>query len=115
MRMKQVIVLRKDLNMRKGKMVAQGCHACLGAASNASPDAVFAWRNGYNGVKICVGVDSAEELFKVHEEAKKLGLPTYLVLDMGLTEFKEPTYTAVGIGPATVEAVDSITGKLKLL
>lgn len=28
---KQVIVLRKDLNMRKGKMVAQGAHASLKA------------------------------------------------------------------------------------
>jgi peptidyl-tRNA hydrolase len=26
---KQVIVLRKDLGMRKGKMVAQGAHASL--------------------------------------------------------------------------------------
>ena len=24
---KQVIVMRKDLNMRKGKMIAQGAHA----------------------------------------------------------------------------------------
>ena len=28
---KQVIVLRKDLNMRKGKMVAQGAHASMAA------------------------------------------------------------------------------------
>lgn len=26
---KQVIVMRKDLNMRKGKMIAQGAHASL--------------------------------------------------------------------------------------
>ena len=25
--MKQVIVMRTDLNMRKGKMIVQGCHA----------------------------------------------------------------------------------------
>ena len=29
MNVKQVIVLRKDLNMRKGKMVAQGAHASM--------------------------------------------------------------------------------------
>ena len=28
---KQVVVMRRDLNMRKGKMVAQGAHASLGA------------------------------------------------------------------------------------
>ncbi len=34
---KQVIVLRKDLNMRKGKMVAQGAHASMRAVSVACP------------------------------------------------------------------------------
>ena len=29
MPIKQVIVIRKDLNMRKGKMVAQGAHAAM--------------------------------------------------------------------------------------
>ena len=28
-RAKQVIVMRKDLNMRKGKMIAQGAHASM--------------------------------------------------------------------------------------
>ena len=31
---KQVIVIRKDLNMRKGKMVAQGAHASMAAILN---------------------------------------------------------------------------------
>ena len=30
--MKQVIVLRADLNMSPGKAIAQGCHASTGAA-----------------------------------------------------------------------------------
>jgi len=29
MEVKQVIVLRKDLQMRKGKMIAQGAHASM--------------------------------------------------------------------------------------
>jgi hypothetical protein len=33
---KQVIVLRKDLNMRKGKMVAQGAHASMRAILNGA-------------------------------------------------------------------------------
>jgi PTH2 family peptidyl-tRNA hydrolase len=28
---KQVIIIRKDLNMRKGKMIAQGAHASMKA------------------------------------------------------------------------------------
>jgi peptidyl-tRNA hydrolase len=32
---KQVIVVRKDLGMRKGKMIAQGAHAAIGALQAA--------------------------------------------------------------------------------
>ena len=32
---KQVIVMRRDLNMRKGKMVAQGAHASMAVLLNA--------------------------------------------------------------------------------
>jgi PTH2 family peptidyl-tRNA hydrolase len=31
---KQVIIIRKDLNMRKGKMIAQGNHASMGVIFN---------------------------------------------------------------------------------
>lgn len=112
--MKQVIVLRKDLNMRKGKMVAQGSHASLGAF-RATPDFVTeAWF--YTGqTKICVSVDSEEELLKIYQQAKDAKLPVSLVRDAGHTELEPGTLTAVGIGPAENDAVDQITGKLKLL
>lgn len=112
--MKQVIVLRKDLNMRKGKMVAQGSHACLYAYLKTPKEVRDAWFN-QRQTKICVSVDSEEELFAIHKAAEAAGLPSVLILDAGLTEFKEPTYTAVGIGPAEDDAVNQITGKLKLL
>lgn len=115
MKLKQVIVIRKDLNMRKGKMVSQGAHAAIGAVTAAEAAVVEAWKAGYNGVKICVGVDSEQELMDVYHFAKMQGLPAYLVLDMAYTEFEVPTYTAVAIGPAEAELVDPITGKLKLL
>lgn len=117
--MKQVIVLRKDLNMRKGKMVAQGCHASLcslmfPAGHKASQDTTKDWfKNGQK--KICVGVESEEELKEVFDQAFAAKLPCYHVLDSGITEFGEPTYTAVGIGPADEKLIDKITGGLKLL
>ncbi len=118
--MKQVIVLRKDLNMRKGKMVAQGSHASLAAIltekgtvkKNAD---VKEWLDG-RFTKICVGVDSEEELLEIYNKAKSLKLVCSLIRDAGLTEFKgEPTLTAVGVGPGKPEVVDKVTGNLKLL
>jgi len=116
---KQVIVLRKDLNMRKGKMVAQGAHASLGAILHNGQlkrnDDVDAWLEG-RFTKVCVSVDSEEELLDIYNKAKAQKLNCSLIRDAGLTEFDGvPTLTAVGVGPAKPEIVDKITGQLKLL
>lgn len=116
---KQVIVLRKDLNMRKGKMCAMAAHASLDAIlrdgklkKNADIDA---WLEG-RFTKICVSVDSEEELLEIYMKAKAQKLNCSLITDAGLTEFHGiPTKTAVAVGPGKPEAIDKITGNLKLL
>lgn len=127
---KQIIAVRKDLNMRKGKMIAQGAHASMKFLldlSAVSEDGDFRTTLLPNGedflewvesgtAKIAVGVTSEEELLDLYKQAKDANLPAYLVRDAGRTEFHgEPTYTAVAIGPAKAEALDPITGNLKLL
>jgi peptidyl-tRNA hydrolase, PTH2 family len=65
--------------------------------------------------KICLQVQSEEELLSLYQAALKAGLEAYLVKDAGRTEFKGvETYTAVAIGPNQSEAIDKITGHLKL-
>lgn len=100
--------------MRKGKMVAQGSHACLYSYLKTPPEILEAWKSERQR-KICVGVDSEEELLRIYKQAEDAGLPCALILDAGLTEFEGPTNTAVGIGPAPDEEIDKITGNLKLL
>jgi PTH2 family peptidyl-tRNA hydrolase len=123
---KQVIVIRKDLNMRKGKMVAQGAHASMAAILELARregnnlviplDArIEPWLTG-RFTKICVSVNSEAELLAIHEKAAAKGLVTSLILDAGLTEFGGvPTHTAVAVGPDVAATVDLITGALPLL
>jgi len=128
---KQVIVLRNDLNMRKGKMVAQGSHASewsfLQHAEFSLNDkgetvmslildaAMMAWLNAGHK-KICLYVKSEDELKRIYEEAKSAGLLCSLVRDSGLTEFNGvPTLTACAIGPAEADQIDIITSKLPIL
>ena len=123
---KQVIVIRKDLNMRKGKMVAQGAHASMAAILNLARregndliiplDArIEPWLTG-RFTKVCVSVNSEGELLALHEKASASGLVTSLILDAGLTEFGGvPTHTAVAVGPDAAANVDLITGSLPLL
>lgn len=122
---KQVLVLRKDLNMRKGKMVAQGAHAsqlAIMAAQNGSELGHPEWVNWYNlwmrgsFTKICLGIIGEDALRMVANSAKDRNLPHSLVIDNGATEFHGiPTPTAVGIGPAPSSFIDGITGVLQLL
>lgn len=123
---KQVIVMRKDLGMRKGKMIAQGAHASLGVLVDAGkPDGetfaialtepMTAWLTG-RFTKICVGVDSEAALDAVVAAARAANVPCALIVDAGVTEFHGvPTKTCCAVGPAWVEDVDAITGELGLL
>jgi PTH2 family peptidyl-tRNA hydrolase len=121
---KQVIVMRTDTDppMRKGKMVSQGCHSSIAflvrniTQSNKLNLSKVEMDWVANGMtKICVRVDSEEDLHKVHAAAKAAGLESNLIKDHGKTEFKEPTYTCLAIGPDYSSKIDQITGQLKLL
>jgi PTH2 family peptidyl-tRNA hydrolase len=71
------------------------------------------WMNGHF-TKICVYVNSEQELLDIHQKAVDAGLPASLIKDAGFTEFKEPTFTSVAIGPDDPEKIDLITGQLPL-
>jgi PTH2 family peptidyl-tRNA hydrolase len=122
---KQVIVMRKDLNMRKGKLVAQGAHASMGAILSLCKrdgntlvlemdERVEPWLTG-RFKKICVYVNTEQELLDIHQQAKEAGLVTSLIVDSGLTEFNGvPTKTAVAVGPDREDRIDAICKHLPL-
>lgn len=115
-KMKQILVMRKDLNMRKGKLIAQGAHASLKATlENLEHANIKTWLEG-SFTKIAVGVDSEEELLSVLEKSKSHNLITALIVDSGRTEFNGvPTITCIAVGPASHDELQEITGHLKLL
>ena len=124
MNVKQVLVIRKDLNMRKGKIAAQAAHASIaflldlldrGEDKSDLTRAESEWANGQQ-TKICVSVDSEEELLTVRDKALESGLTVHLITDAGKTEFGGvPTTTCLAIGPNDAEEIDKVTGGLSLL
>lgn len=133
---KQVIVMRKDLGMRKGKMIAQGAHASMAAILNQGHYVVENDRiNGEittkfrltvdvrmkdwllgNFKKVCVYVNSEEELLALYAKAKASGIICSLITDSGLTEFHGvPTNTCIAVGPDFDSKIDEVTGGLPLL
>jgi PTH2 family peptidyl-tRNA hydrolase len=127
--LKQVLVVRKDLNMRKGKIAAQCAHAAMGFISEqirkqlsnnevlhiTLKDAEYGWFVS-GTTKIVAGVDSEHELKELITKARDKGIMVYPVIDAGKTEFDGvPTLTCAAFGPNVNELIDSITGHLKLI
>lgn len=112
--MKQVILVRQDLKLPKGKLAAQCCHASVEAVFKSSPELVKSWRSE-GMAKIVLKVKDEKELIKYFQEAKDEGLTASLITDAGKTVIAPGTKTCVGIGPDKEEKIDMITGKLALL
>jgi peptidyl-tRNA hydrolase, PTH2 family len=124
---KQVIVIRRDLKMRRGKEIAQGAHASSAWLSFAVADAAdpitgrasvtldpiaLAWITG-SFRKVTLQIQTDEELVALHHHALRLGLRSHLITDSGRTEFGGvPTRTALAIGPDLAELIDEVTGQL---
>jgi PTH2 family peptidyl-tRNA hydrolase len=125
-KIKQVIVMRHDLGMRRGKQIAQGAHAsmsflCHRLQQHGSlrledlTDVQRAWLSG-SFAKVCCRVNSEEELLAVYARAEEAGLEIHLITDSGKTEFHgQPTCTCLAIGPDDAEKIDAVTGHLQLL
>ncbi len=115
--MKQVIVARADIKMGKGKLAAQVAHASLSAAEEAiarRPDWYSEWKLE-GQAKIVVKATGEDELRELMRKARSVRLPVALIEDRGLTQLEPGTVTCLAIGPGPDEAIDPITGKLKLL
>jgi PTH2 family peptidyl-tRNA hydrolase len=124
---KQVIVVRKDLNMRKGKVAAQVAHASMQFLLTDALDIKgnllikelssneLAWVRG-SFAKVVVSVDSEQELLDLVFKGHEMGLTVHSVTDSGRTEFKGvPTLTCAAFGPHPADVLDPLTGGLRLL
>ena len=113
---KQVIVVRTDLDMGKGKIAAQVGHACVLGAEHvrkSNPDWFDLWWNGQE--KVVLKVSSLKELENIKKGAIELDLPWSEVTDAGHTQIAPGTTTCISIGPAPEEKINKITSTLKLL
>jgi len=114
---KQVIIVRADLKMGKGKIAAQAGHAAVSAAEEARRNFQKWWKSWLDEgqCKITVKSKGETELLWLENAARQSGLPFALITDRGLTQLEPGTVTCLAIGPAPASDVDRITGKLALL
>jgi len=125
---KQVIVIRRDLKMRRGKEIAQGSHASMAFLTRRIQKSLKVFNSPYPPMndaerewilnsfrKVTCQVPDLESLEKLHELALEAGLESHLVEDSGHTEFGGvKTVTCLAIGPDYAEKIDPITKELNL-
>jgi len=92
MEYKQVILVRQDLKLDKGKMAAQAAHASVESVLRSDKEIIKNW----------------------NQQAKDLGLKTALITDAGKTHIAPGTITCLGIGPDNEEKIDKVTKDLKI-
>ena len=131
---KMIFVVRNDLNMGKGKIAAQCCHAAVGLYRNIlyenldyfeghsiGREDFKQWREWLHGweltaeAKICVKVDSEKDMDSLFNTCLKEKINCYLVVDAGRTQIEAGSKTVLGIGPCPIDRMDKITKHLKLL
>ncbi len=115
---KQVIIVRDDLNMSRGKLAGQVAHAAVAACKH--PDCkqseLSLWFNdGKDQAKIILAASGEDQLMNIFAQAMLAELPFALVFDKGKTELPPDTLTCLGIGPCEASRIDKITSKLPLL
>lgn len=135
---KMMIVMRRDLKMRKGKIAAQAGHACIEAILLAlnkegrmsdfeitsdgfhlkmtdKPITPLSDWFLYGCAKVCVYVDSEEELLSIAKKANEKGIIASVITDAGMTEFHGvPTKTCLAFEPLPADIADELTGDLPL-
>jgi len=114
MNLKQVIVIRQDIKLPKGKLAVQVSHASVESAFKSDSEMVVAWRR--QGMKKAVlKVADRKALFNYKKLAEKAGLVTVVIRDAGKTFLKPGTVTCIGLGPDEEEKIDKVTGKLGMV
>ena len=113
---KQVLLIRTDLPMTKGKIAAQCCHATLAAYKALQTDnsELISWWESTGQAKVTLKVSSEEEMTDLMHKAKQAGICAKSVKDAGRTQILPGSRTVCAIGPAPKNVLDLITGHLKL-
>ena len=111
---KQVILVREDLKLPKGKLAAQCSHASVDTILKSNRKIVDLWKRE-GAKKVVLKVKDDKELFKYKQMAEDDRIKTALITDAGRTVLEPGTITCLGIGPDLEEKIDKVSGKLKMM
>lgn len=109
---KAVLLVRDDLGMSKGKVLAQAMHAAYTLGRRGRGLVYRAWE--IQGQKKVVLRVSEEEMKRRVAECRREGINVVEIKDAGHTQVEPGSWTVSLVGPEDEEKLNKITGDLKL-
>lgn len=118
--LKQVMVVRSDLNMGKGKIAAQCSHPSVKAVldlqrSKSGNEILQSWLAAGSKKVVTKSSGAEDELENLVKVARTRGLYATCIRDAGLTQIAAGSMTVCVVGPGPEPEVDAVTGHFKLL
>lgn len=114
MPLKQVILVRQDLQLPKGKLAVQVAHASVDCVLKTDRRKVDSWL-AEGGKKVVLKVAGIKELFLYKQMADDARIKNSVITDAGKTTVAPGTVTCLGIGPDEEKVIDLITRDLKIV
>ena len=112
---KMAILIRTDIKMSKGKVLAQVGHAVVEATIKAYTKTTLFYKWQADGEKIVIlKVPNEKTLDTIINIANRKDVHNGIVVDAGLTEVSPGTKTLGFIGPDYEQKIDKLVGQLKL-
>jgi PTH2 family peptidyl-tRNA hydrolase len=111
-------IIRTDIDIPAGKLGGQTGHAFLNAffkCEEMFPDRAHTYRIDELQAKIILNGKNLNNIMTIHHSCLELNIPSVIVRDAGLTVFKEPTITCIGVGPIEKNDTPKMISRLRLL
>lgn len=113
--LRMYVLVREDISIPTGKLLAQVGHAFIGLYEISSgTEKLSMYMNDSLHTKIALKAKNLDVIYRAQRECNDSKIPTYLVTDAGLTVFTEPTITVLGIGPCLKEEMPKYVQRLQL-
>lgn len=111
---KMVIVIRKDLDMRCGKIAVQVGHGVVASLLMTQAGVKQSWIDE-GQKKVVLKVNNLEKLIELEKKAIENNIMTSSIIDFGLTQVDPNTKTGMAFEITKEEVIDKITDGIPLL
>jgi PTH2 family peptidyl-tRNA hydrolase len=111
-----VVLVRKDLGMKKGKVAAQTAHAIIGACYKTLDTAITQsfMEQSLERRIVCLRVASEADMLKIQAQMEEMNVNTFIQVDVGLTQVPAYSKTAMAIGPDLTDKIAPLIKHLPL-